>query len=85
MKEWFTANGYGEKFEVSTLNGYAAGFDKTGKTIAFLYIDKENGTVFLEIGAAPEKNSVASQLRLLNDRKELPLSASDFSAKKQLQ
>jgi hypothetical protein len=85
VKEWFTANGYGEKFEVSTLNGYAAGFDKTGKTIAFLYIDKENGTVFLEIGAAPEKNSVASQLRLLNDRKELSLSASDFSAKKQLQ
>lgn len=85
MKEWFTANGYGSKFEASTVNGYAAGFDKTGKVLALLYIKNDTGAVFLQIGSAPKEGSVASQLRLMNDRKELSLSASDFSAKKQLQ
>lgn len=64
LKEWFTANGYGDKFTANSQNGYAYGYDATGKIIAQVFINKKGDAAMLQIFEDTETQS-AAQMRSL--------------------
>ena len=67
LKEWFTANGYGTKFQASAEQRAAIGYDATGKILAQVFIhDFENGSsaALLQI-VEPTKKQSAVQMRRL--------------------
>lgn len=62
LKEWFTTNGYGNKFEAHADRGYAYGWDASGKIICQIFI--REGVTFIQI-FEKQKSTSASQMRRL--------------------
>lgn len=62
LKEWFTTNGYGNKFEARADRGYAFGWDASGKIICQIFI--KEGVTFIQIYEKQQSQS-ASQMRRL--------------------
>lgn len=62
LKEWFTTNGYGNKFEARVAKGYAFGWDASGKIVCQIFI--REGITFLQI-FEKQKSTSASQMRRL--------------------
>lgn len=62
LKEWFTTNGYGNKFEAHADRGYAFGWDASGKIICQIFI--KEGVTFIQIYEKQQSQS-ASQMRRL--------------------
>ena len=70
LKEWFTANGYGEQFTANSQNGFAYGLDATGKIIAQVFITKKGDAAMLQIFEDTETQSAAQMRRLANEQYE---------------
>ncbi len=66
LKEWFTANGYGTKFQASAEQRAAMGYDATGKIVAQVFIQdlKDGSVVFLQIFESTKKQSAVQMRRL---------------------
>ena len=64
VKEWFTANGYGNNFTVNLERGFVAGYDATGKIMAALYINTDYNVAQVQIVENSNTQSI-SQLRRL--------------------
>lgn len=67
LKEWFTANGYGTKFQASAEQRAAIGYDATGKILAQVFIqDLQDGSsvAFLQIFESTKKQSAVQMRRL---------------------
>lgn len=66
LKEWFTANGYGTKFQASAEQRAAMGYDATGKIVAQVFIQdlKDGPVVFLQIFEPTKKQSAVQMRRL---------------------
>lgn len=64
VKEWFTANGYGNNFTVNLKDGFVAGYDATGKIMAALYINTDYNVAQVQIFENSNTQSI-SQLRRL--------------------
>ena len=62
VKEWFTANGYGNNFTVNLERGFVAGYDATGKIMAALYINTDYNVAQVQIVENSNTQSI-SQLR----------------------
>ena len=62
LKEWFTTNGYGNKFEARADRGYAFGWDASGKILCQIFI--KEGVTFIQIYEKQQSQS-ASQMRRL--------------------
>lgn len=62
VKEWFTANGYGNNFTVNLAKGFVAGYDATGKIMAALYINTDYNVAQVQIVENSNTQSI-SQLR----------------------
>ena len=70
LKEWFTANGYGNQFTANSQNGYAYGFDATGKIIAQIAINDKGTAALLQIFEDTETQSAAQIRRLASEQYE---------------
>lgn len=70
LKEWFTANGYGNQFTANSQNGFAYGLDATGKIIAQVFITKKGDAAMLQIFEDTETQSAAQMRRLANEQYE---------------
>ena len=70
LKEWFTANGYGEQFTANSQNGFAYGLDATGKIIAQVFITKKGDAAMLQIFEDTETQSAAQMRRLASEQYE---------------
>ena len=70
LKEWFTANGYGNQFTANSQNGFAYGLDATGKIIAQVFITKKGDAAMLQIFENTETQSAAQMRRLANEQYE---------------
>lgn len=66
LKEWFTANGYGTKFQASAEQRAAIGYDATGKILAQVFIQdlKDGSVAFLQIFESTKKQSAVQMRRL---------------------
>lgn len=66
LKEWFTANGYGTKFQASAEQRAAMGYDATGKIVAQVFIQdvKDGSVAFLQIFEPTKKQSAVQMRRL---------------------
>lgn len=62
LKEWFTTNGYGNKFEAHADKGYAYGWDASGQIFCQIFI--REGVTFIQIFEKQQSES-ASQMRRL--------------------
>ena len=62
LKEWFTTNGYGNKFETHADKGYAYGWDASSKIFCQIFI--KEGVTFIQIFEKQQSQS-ASQMRRL--------------------
>ena len=72
LKEWFTTNGYGNKFEARADRGYAFGWDASGKIICQIFI--KEGVTFIQIYEKQQSQS-ASQMRRLAVKQYKTMSA----------
>ena len=70
LKEWFTANGYGNQFTANSQNGFAYGLDATGKIIAQVFITKKGDAAMLQIFENTETQSAAQMRRLASEQYE---------------
>lgn len=70
LKEWFTANGYGNQFTANSQNGYAYGLDATGKILAQVFINDKGDAAMLQIFEHTETQSAAQMRRLASEQYE---------------
>lgn len=70
LKEWFTANGYGNQFTANSQNGYAYGLDATGKILAQVFINDKGDAAMLQIFEETGTQSAAQMRRLASEQYE---------------
>lgn len=70
LKEWFTANGYGNQFTANSQNGWAYGLDATGKILAQVFINDKGDAAMLQIFENTETQSAAQMRRLASEQYE---------------
>ena len=70
LKEWFTANGYGNQFTANSQNGWAYGLDATGKILAQVFINDKGDAAMLQIFEETGTQSAAQMRRLANEQYE---------------
>lgn len=70
LKEWFTANGYGNQFKANSQNGWAYGLDAEGKIVAQVFINDKGDAAMLQIFENTETQSAAQMRRLANEQYE---------------
>ncbi len=70
LKEWFTANGYGNQFTANSQNGYAYGLDATGKILAQVFINDKGDAAMLQIFEETGTQSAVQMRRLASEQYE---------------
>lgn len=70
LKEWFTANGYGNQFTANSQNGWAYGLDAEGKILAQVFINDKGDAAMLQIFEDTETQSAAQMRRLASEQYE---------------
>lgn len=70
LKEWFTANGYGNQFTANSQNGWAYGLDAEGKILAQVFINDKGDAAMLQIFENTETQSAAQMRRLASEQYE---------------